>query len=78
MMLNVIFFLTINIHFQLYINHGDDMKVKVINSFNDVENNLCTRHSGELYDCSDERATELNKLGFVEFAEPKPKEETKK
>lgn len=57
---------------------GDDMKVKVTKDFNDVENDLCTRHSGEMYDCSDERATELNKLGFVEFAEPKSKEETKK
>ena len=53
------------------------MKVKVINSFNDLENNLLTRNVGDVYDCSDERATELNKLGFVEFAEPKPKEETK-
>lgn len=53
------------------------MKVKVTRDFNDVENNLCTRHSGELYDCSDERATELNKLGFVDFAEPKQKAETK-
>ncbi|MDD5889582.1 MAG: hypothetical protein PUC69_03075 [Ruminococcus sp.] len=54
------------------------MKVKVINSFNDLENNLLTRNVGDVYDCSDERATELNKLGFVEFAEPKPKEETKR
>ena len=54
------------------------MKVKVINSFNDLENNLLTRNVGDVYDCSDVRATELNKLGFVEFAEPKPKEETKK
>lgn len=54
------------------------MKVKVTRDFNDVENNLCTRHSGEMYDCSDERATELNKLGFVESAEPKQKTETKK
>lgn len=54
------------------------MKVKVIRNFNDVENDLCTRHSGEMYDCSDERATELNKLGFVDFAEPKQKAETKK
>ena len=57
---------------------GDDMKVKVINSFNDLENNLLTRNVGDVYECSDEKATELNKLGFVEFAEPKSKEETKK
>ena len=54
------------------------MKVKVINSFNDLENNLLTRNVGDVYECSDEKATELNKLGFVEFAEPKPREETKK
>ena len=43
-----------------------------------VVNNLLTRNVGDVYECSDEKATELNKLGFVEFAEPKPKEETKK
>lgn len=54
------------------------MKVKVTRDFNDLENNLLTRNVGDVYDCSDERATELNKLGFVEFAEPKQKAETKK
>jgi len=40
---------------------GDDMKVKVTRDFNDVENNLCTRHSGELYDCSSDNKSDNKK-----------------
>lgn len=62
---------------------GDDMKVKVIKSFNDLQNDLLTRNVGDVYECSDERAAELKTLGFVtEYAEepveePKEKPKTK-
>lgn len=57
---------------------GDDMKVKVIKSFNDLQCDLLTREVNDVYECSDERAEELKELGFVAEYVEEPKEETKK
>lgn len=53
---------------------GDDMKVKVIKSFNDLQCDLLTREVNDVYECSDERAEELKELGFVAEYEEEPKE----
>lgn len=64
------------------------MKVKVIKEFNDLQNDLATRAVNDVYDCAEERAEELKKLGYVvdfeeaeteeaEKAKEKPKKATK-
>lgn len=59
------------------------MKVKVIKEFNDLQNDLVTRAVNDVYECSEERAEELKKLGYVvdfeeaETAKEKPKKATK-
>lgn len=64
------------------------MKVKVIKEFNDLQNDLVTRAVNDVYECSEERAEELEKLGYVvdfeeaeteeaEKAKEKPKKATK-
>ena len=64
------------------------MKVKVIKEFNDLQNDLVTRAVNDVYECSEERAEELKKLGYVvdfeeaeteeaEKAKGKPKKATK-
>lgn len=64
------------------------MKVKVIKEFNDLQNDLVTRAVNDVYECSEARAEELKKLGYVvdfeeaeteeaEKAKEKPKKATK-
>lgn len=49
------------------------MKVKVIKRFNDKENGFITRPVNEVFECSDERAEQLIKGGFVEPVPDKSK-----
>lgn len=53
------------------------LKVKVIRSFRDWEENLKTREVGEAFEADKDRAEELVSKGFVE-AVPEVKKETKK
>ncbi len=52
---------------------GEIVKVKVIKRFNDKENGFITRPVNEVFECSDERAEQLIKGGFVEPVSDKPK-----
>ena len=54
------------------------MKVKVIKEFNDLQNDLVTRAVNDVYECSEERAEELIKLGYVEAEKEEEKEEAEK
>lgn len=55
------------------------MKIKVIKEFIDRENDMAHRKIGETFEADESRAEQLEKLGFVEKAEKKPRktEETK-
>lgn len=55
------------------------MKVKVIKEFNDLQNDLVTRAVNDVYECSEARAEELKKLGYVVdyMEDDKPKKATK-
>ena len=51
------------------------MKVKVIKEFNDLQNDLTTRAVNDVYECSEARAEELEKLGYVvDFEEAETEE----
>lgn len=62
------------------------MKVKVVVSFNDKMNGLINRPINEVFECSESRAKDLIKLGYVKEAvekvsaeeKPKPKRKTTK
>lgn len=54
---------------------GEKMKVKVIKEFNDLQNDLATRAVNDVYECSEARAEELKKLGYVvDFEETETEE----
>ena len=55
------------------------MKIKVIKEFIDRENDMAHRKIGETFEADEQRAKQLEQLGFVEKAEKKPRktEETK-
>lgn len=55
------------------------MRVKVVTAFNDRQNGYVTRPVNEVFECSESRAKDLIKLGYVkEAVEEVPAEEKPK
>ena len=52
------------------------MKIKVIKEFIDRENDMTHRKIGEIFEADEQRAKQLEQLGFVDNAEKTPRKKT--